>query len=203
MAIKFSKPLHRIAGDGPRDREMLVAQIAKSERATFLPSGRRISRSDAIMAALGVSLAIVCAVFPWYIFYNQEHFGVRAMKFQGNQSSRAPGSITSQPMRVGQPMDVRDMPIMDLDLISTATVPGPGEPTQMPEMEDQPFPPDTVEYHLIHVANGRAMIEDEDGIWVVQPGSILPDSSRVATIEQRDGRWVLVTTFDRIIELLP
>jgi hypothetical protein len=47
------------------------------------------------------------------------------------------------------------------------------------------------------------MIEDEDGIWVVQPGSILPDSSRVAAIEQREGRWVLVTTFDRIIELIP
>lgn len=203
MAIRFSKPLHRIAGDGPRDREMLVAQIAKSERSSLLPSGRKFSRSDVIMAALGVSLAIVSAAFPWYIFYNQEQFGVRAMKFQGNPSSRAPASLSPQPPRIGQPMDVRDMPIMEFDLISTATVPGAEEPTEVPELEDQPFPPDTIEYHLIHVANGRAMIEDEDGIWVVQPGSILPDSSRVAAIEQREGRWVLVTTFDRIIELIP
>ena len=203
MAIRFSRPLRRIAGDGPLDREMLVAQIAKSERPSLLTRRRRISRSDAIMAVLGVSLAVVCAVFPWYIFYNQEQFGVRAMKFEGNQSSRAPASLSHQPMRVGQPMDVRDVPIMELDLLSTATVPGAGEQTEVPELEDQPFPPDTVEYHLIHVANGRAMIEDEDGIWVVQPGSILPDSSRVAAIEQREGRWVLVTTFDRIIELIP
>ena len=203
MAISFSKPLHRMAGDGQRDREMLVAEIAKSERPSLLPAGRRISRSDAVMAVLGVSLAIVCAAFPWYIFYNQEQFGVRAMKFQGNQTSRAPASLSPQPLRIGQPMDVRDVPIMELDLISTATVPGAEEPTELPELQDQPFPPDTIEYHLIHVANGRAMIEDEDGIWVVQPGSILPDSSRVAAIEQREGRWVLVTTFDRIIELIP
>ncbi|MCG6115534.1 MAG: hypothetical protein MEQ84_10085 [Mesorhizobium sp.] len=203
MAISFSKPLPREAADGVLDREILVAQIAKSERPSLFPSRRRISRSDAIMAALGVGLAIVCAVFPWYIFYNQEQFGVRAMKFQGNPSARAPSSLSPQPTRVGQPMDVRDVPVMDLDLLSTATVPGPSEVPEVIELEDQPFPADTVEYQLIHVANGRAMIEDEDGIWVVQPGSILPDASRVATIEQRDGKWVLVTTFDRTVELAP
>ena len=203
MAISFSKPLPREAADGVLDREILVAQIAKSERPSLLGSRRRISRSDAIMAALGVGLAIVCAVFPWYIFYNQEQFGVRAMKFQGNPSARAPSSLSPQPTRIGQPMDVRDVPVMDLDLLSTATVPGPSEVPEVIELEDQPFPADTVEYQLIHVANGRAMIEDEDGIWVVQPGSILPDASRVATIEQRDGKWVLVTTFDRTVELAP
>lgn len=203
MAISFSKPLPRAAEDGVLDREILVAEIARSERPSLIPSRRKISRSDAIVAALGVGLAIVCALFPWYIFYNQEQFGVRAMKFQGNQSGRAPSSLSPQPMRVGQPMDVRDMPVMDLDLISTATVPGPGEVPEVIELEDQPFPPDTVEYQLIHVVNGRAMIADEDGIWVVQPGSILPDSSRVSSIERRDGTWVLVTTFDRTVELTP
>lgn len=203
MAISFSKPLPRKATDGVLDREILVAQIAKSERPSLIPSRRKISRGDAIMAALGVGLAVVCAVFPWYIFYNQEQFGVRAMKFQGNQSGNAPSSLSPQPARVGQPMNVRDIPIMDLDLISTATVPGPSELPEVVELEDQPFPPDTVEYQLIHVANGRAMIADEDGIWVVQPGSILPDSSRVANIEKRNGTWVLVTTFDRTVELTP
>jgi len=202
MAISFSKPLPRKAEDGVLDREILVAQIAKSERPGLFAS-RRINRGDAIMAALGVGLAIVCALFPWYIFYNQEQFGVRAMKFQGNQSGNAPSSVSPQPMRVGQPMDVRDMPIMDLDLISTATATGPSEVPEVIELEDQPFPPDTVEYQLIHVVNGRAMIADADGIWVVQPGSILPDSSRVASIEQRDGTWVLVTTLDRTVELTP
>jgi len=203
MAISFNKPLPREAEDGVLDREILVAKIARSERPSLLARRRKISRSDAIMAVLGVCLAVVSAAFPWYIFYNQEQFGVRAMKFQGNQSSRSPSSLSPQPLRVGQPMNVRDMPVMDLDLISTATVPGPSEAAEVIELEDQPFPPDTVEYQLIHVANGRAMIADEDGIWVVQPGSILPDASRVASIEQRDGTWVLVTTFDRTVELTP
>lgn len=200
MAINFSNPLRRTSGDATQDREMLVAQIAKSERPAILTRRGKFSRSDAVMAALGVGLALVCAIFPWYIFYNQEQFGVRAMKFEGNPSNRAPGSLSPQPLRIGQPMNTRDIPVMELDLLATATVPAPEEATEVVEIVDQPFPPDTVEYHLIHVANGRAMIEDGDGIWVVQPGSILPDSSRVAAIEQRDGRWVIVTTFDRIIE---
>ena len=47
------------------------------------------------------------------------------------------------------------------------------------------------------------MIEDEAGLWVVQTGSTLPDSSRVASIEQRNGKWVLVTSTDRVIALTP
>ena len=44
------------------------------------------------------------------------------------------------------------------------------------------------------------MIEDSAGLWVVQPGSTLPDSSRVRSIEQRKGKWVLVTSTDRVLE---
>lgn len=203
MAISFSKPLPREAEDGVVDREILVAQIARSERPSLFAWRHKISRGDAIMAVLGVCLAVASAAFPWYIFYNQEQFGVRAMKFQGNQYGSTPSSLSRQPTRVGRPMDVREIPVMNLDLISTATVPGPDEAPEVVELVDQPFPPDTVEYHLLHVANGRAMIADDDGIWVVQPGSILPDASRVAAIEQRDGTWVLVTTLDRVVELTP
>ena len=37
------------------------------------------------------------------------------------------------------------------------------------------------------------MIEDDSGLFIVQRGSMLPEFSRVASIEERDGRWVLVT----------
>jgi hypothetical protein len=59
------------------------------------------------------------------------------------------------------------------------------------------------QFRLVHVANGRAMIEDDAGLWVVQAGSMLPDSSRVARIEKRDGKWVLVTSTDRVVALTP
>ncbi|RUW32821.1 hypothetical protein EOA37_31525, partial [Mesorhizobium sp. M2A.F.Ca.ET.015.02.1.1] len=57
------------------------------------------------------------------------------------------------------------------------------------------------EFKMVHVANGRAMIEDDTGLWVVQRGSVLPDSSRVASIEQRGGKWVIVTSTDKVIQL--
>ncbi|MBL8582290.1 MAG: hypothetical protein JNL61_08700 [Rhizobiaceae bacterium] len=69
----------------------------------------------------------------------------------------------------------------------------------MPGPEEQPFPAEKVVFHLVHVANGRAMIADDSGLWVVQKGSVLPDSSKVASIEQRNGRWVLVTTRDEVL----
>jgi hypothetical protein len=47
------------------------------------------------------------------------------------------------------------------------------------------------------------MIEDADGLWVVQRGSRLPDASRVVAIEQRGASWVLVTSNDRIVKLQP
>ena len=45
------------------------------------------------------------------------------------------------------------------------------------------------------------MIEDDSGLFIVQRGDILPDSSRVASIEDREGRWVLVTDVGLVLEL--
>jgi len=52
----------------------------------------------------------------------------------------------------------------------------------------------------MHVANGRALIEDARGMYIVRVGSILPDNSRLATLEQRDGAWVIVTSNGDIIK---
>jgi hypothetical protein len=45
------------------------------------------------------------------------------------------------------------------------------------------------------------MIQDDTGLWIVQRGSVLPDSSRVSAIEQRGGKWVLVTSTGQVVEL--
>lgn len=54
-------------------------------------------------------------------------------------------------------------------------------------------------YKLVHIADGRAMIEDEHGMTIVERGSKLPDNNKVEAIEQRDGRWVMVTSADEIL----
>ena len=65
-----------------------------------------------------------------------------------------------------------------------------GEAVPVP---DQPFPTAPRNFRLLKVIKDQAMIEDATGIFVVRKGDVLPDRTKVATLEQRDGKWVLVT----------
>ncbi|MDX8477608.1 hypothetical protein RFN28_03830 [Mesorhizobium sp. VK24D] len=154
-------------------------------------------RSDFVVAALGITLGLICALFPWYIFFNQEQFGVQAIKFggSGSNSGRAGGGVSADR---STPLTARDVPSADIDLLATGTV--QDDPAPAPAPGEQPFPAASA-FKMVHVANGRAMIEDDTGLWIVQRGSILPDSSRVASIEQRAGKWVIVTDANKVIEL--
>lgn len=153
-------------------------------------------RSDFVVAALGITLGLICALFPWYIFFNQEQFGVQAIKFggTGTNSGRAGGGVVAER---SAPLTAKDVPAANLDLLATGTV----QDDPNPAPAEQPFPADATKFRMVHVANGRAMIEDDAGLWIVQRGSILPDSSQVSSIEQRNGKWVMVTSTDQVIEL--
>ncbi|ODA96941.1 hypothetical protein BFX40_31580 [Mesorhizobium sp. SEMIA 3007] len=155
-------------------------------------------RSDFVIAALGVTLGLICALFPWYIFFNQEQFGVQAIKFGGtgtNSGREGGGVVTSR----SAPLTAKDLPNTSIDLLATGTVQDDATPAQPPG--DQPFPADVAKFRMVHVANGRAMIEDDTGLWIVQRGSILPDSSTVSSIEQRNGKWVMLTSTNQFIQL--
>ncbi len=155
----------------------------------------RDRRSDITVAALGVTLGLICALFPWYIFFNPEEFGVRAMKFGGSGGGTEPIMLGAQPGRIGAPVASQDIPPMKLDLLATGTATKDEEKDEegTPGLTEQPFPTPVISFRLVQIANGRAKLGDDTGFFVVQPGSILPDNSRVATIEERDGRPVLVT----------
>ena len=155
-------------------------------------------RSDIVFAALGITLGLICALFPWYIFFNQDQFGVQAIKFGGSGTNAGRVSGGSQMENSGQPLTANDVP--DVDLFATGTLQDPEDNTQPPGVDEQPFPADP-KFRMVHVANGRAMIEDDAGLWIVQRGSKLPDSSVVSSIEQRGGKWVMVTSADQVIEL--
>lgn len=153
---------------------------------------RGLSKGDIAITAGGLCLAFACAAFPWYVFYNQEQFGIREMRFSGNMTPGRIGITDAPAPFTADPMTADDFPIMELDLFTTASavIDAP-----RPVIVDQPFPePAPVSYRIVHIANGRAMIEDEGGYFVVQPGSTLPDATRAASIEQRDGKWVLVNS---------
>ncbi len=162
---------------------------------------KKRDRGDMVVAALGVTLGLTCALFPWYIFFNQEKFGVRGFVFEGRGSMTSPSNLVYQPELINRPFSTGEVPRMNLDFFPTATLPAEEDEIRAVPASEQPFPSDLITFRLVHVANGRAMIQDEDGLWVVQRGSRLPDASEVASIEQRDGNWVLVTTLDKVVEL--
>ena len=192
----------RLPGDRPASPKKPRLRI-DSGRSKPKGSSQAARSSDVTIAALGITLGLICALFPWYIFLNQEKFGIRAVKFEGRVPPAAE-PIGSQAMRIGAPIGVGKVPLIQLDPVATGTPFGKkGGDDRAPGLDEQPFPADFQQFKLVHVANGRAMIEDNAGLWVVQPGSLLPDSSRVASIEQRSGKWVLVTSDDRVIETMP
>jgi hypothetical protein len=165
------------------------------------PDRKKDRRSDLVVAALGVTLGLICALFPWYIFFNQEQFGVQTIAFGGRGHNS--GRIVVDPRPVGDATlaALQDMP-KNLDLFTTGALQAKAEASdKAPGMDQQPFPAEAAEFRLVHVANGRAMIEDNAGLWVVQQGSTLPDSTSVKSIERRKGQWVLVTSADRVIEI--
>jgi hypothetical protein len=178
---------------GGKHRAMALFGAAIARIGAFRPG-------DWLLAAGGVALAAVCAVFPWYIFYNQDQFGVRPLTFSGEQGRNDGSHPMGLPGLVGERMPLALDSFPQIDFTPTGTVPdAPAfDPADIPE---QPYPGDLRHFRLIHAENGRAMIEDEDGFWMVQRGSLLPDGSRLARIEQRGSGWVLVTTADTEIPL--
>nr|WP_292834195.1 hypothetical protein [Mesorhizobium sp.] len=166
-----------------------------------MPAKKESRRSDLVIAGLGLALGLTCALFPWYIFFNQDQFGVQAIRFGGKGHNAGRATVDARPGDGAPPAD-QQIPDNALDLFSTGTLQvKPEDADKAASLEQQPFPAEATQFRLVHIANGRAMIEDDAGLWVVQQGSVLPDSSVVRSIEERNGRWVLVTSTDKVIEI--
>jgi hypothetical protein len=152
---------------------------------------------DRALACLGLALAGASAVLPWYVFFNEEKFGIHVAR--GGDRSRdlpdwpARNAFTVSPLAMLNRNDKQLMAVVP-DLMTTATVTDRGREDLTGEAAvNQPFPGKSP-FRLLHVANGRALIEDAGGMYLVRLGSILPDNSRLAAMEQRDGKWVIVTS---------
>jgi hypothetical protein len=151
---------------------------------------------DRALAGLGLALAGASAFFPWYVFFNQDKFGIHVA--QGDRSRDLPdwparNVFSVSPLAMvnkNDPQRKTEVP----DPMTTATVSEIGrEDLAGQAAVNQPFPGKSP-FRLLHVANGRALIEDTGGMYLVRAGSILPDNSRLAAMEQRSGKWVIVTS---------
>jgi hypothetical protein len=179
------------------DADEKIQPIRRTERT-------RYSTSDKVTVGAGVLLAAGAAFFPWYVFLNPGKFSVPAL-WQG-RTRDLPETAPREVMSVS-PMAMidndKDPPLESVDPVATATTPGLGKESKLgAPLEtglDQPLPVSDG-FRLMHVANGRALIEDARGMYIVRVGSILPDNSRLATLEQRGGAWVIVTSNGDVIK---
>ena len=154
-------------------------------------------RTDRILGGTGILIAAAAAMFPWYVFFNEEKFGIRIAGWEQLENlpadSAARRPFSSSP--ISTPKTGNEMPPEVVDRVVTATISKLGETKDgAPPLEEIQPMPGRAGFRLLHVSNGRAMIEDTSGMYMVQVGSILPDNSRVATVEQRGGKWVIVTS---------
>jgi hypothetical protein len=161
---------------------------------------------DRVLAVAGFLLATAAAFFPWYVFFNQEDFGIAPMGYTESRDLPETGGrsfVNVSPLAIPDEKDGTAQP-SPFDPIITATVSGEGEgPSGAPALTaidpDKSFP-GKPRYKLLHVANGRALIEDKSGMYIVRIGSVLPDNSRLATLEKRDGQWVIITSNGEVIQ---
>jgi hypothetical protein len=173
------------------DADETVAPPRQEKRKKFWTSDRIIGYS-------GAALALTAAFFPWYVFFNSAKFGIDATvsmiarNFPGwaerSTFSQSPSAFTNDGVAATEKAAQ--------DPLLTGTVPGlDAVRTRRDDAAavDQPFPSPATGFHLLHVSKGKALIEDDNGVYVVGPGSPLPDLSKVASLEQRDGEWVIVT----------
>ncbi|MBU4531130.1 MAG: flagellar protein [Hoeflea sp.] len=171
-----------------------------------VPVAKSGRSGDRVFAVAGFVLATAAAFFPWYVFFNQESFGIAPMGYTDTRDlPETPGRavVTVSPLAIPDEED-GSAPASAFDPIITATVPesgdqGNGSSRALSEDPIQPFP-GKPQYRLLHVANGRALIEDRSGMYIVRIGSVLPDNSRLATLEQRDGKWVIITSNGEVIQ---
>ncbi len=158
---------------------------------------------DRFIRLAGVALAGMAAFFPWYVFLNPEKFSVPPLwQDNGRPLDRVP-SLAPMGTSFSASAEKGGTTTADpaIDTLATATVPSAAgvkdgdDPTDI----QQPFPASTA-FRLMHVANGRALIEDSSGMYIVRVGSTLPDNSKLATLEERNGKWVLITSRGDIYE---
>lgn len=160
--------------------------------------------TDRMLAGAGILLAAGAAFFPWYVFFNEDKFGIRvaAIDHTRDLPHTGPRNVFSvSPMAMVNKNKNPNPQSLPIDQLTTATVSAAGKEREAKPAvvdEEQPFPGQTG-FHLLHVANGRAMIEDRSGMYMVRIGSILPDKSKLAALEQRDGKWVIVTSRGDVI----
>jgi hypothetical protein len=167
------------------------------------PRPKAFSLVDAVLVGTGVGLAVASATFPWYVFLNPQAFGVAALNFDGQP---LPADIsgpfyTPSVQWSAVPIAMDDPAELPLDHSATGTARVDDQKASSVRRKVAIAAKGPLNFELVYVANGLAMIRDAAGLWIVRRGSVLPDNTVVMAIEQHSGGWTLRTSDNRVLEL--
>lgn len=163
----------------------------------------KIREFDRVLTGGLMMVAAAAAALPWYVFLNPEKFGISGKGWEAlkHVPQRGGGGVEAVIPHVEEDK-VADGKMtqtgVDIDAVVTATVPTSGQ--AQADADDaiaQPFPGGD-NFKLLHVSNGRVLIEDKSGMFLVQVGSILPDESRLLSLSNVNGKWQIITSAGQV-----
>lgn len=196
----------RQSGGLPED----TAGPAKSQGATFASFLKKlfglfglVSLVDQILVSTGLAAALASAGFAVMMmstdhshpmFGGIEHLMLFAQPLHRNDPTLMARTEKEQPAEPG------------IDYNTTGTIPH----RQLPGVDRDDLPPlrlpatePVIKAYVVQEARiGIALVQGRGAAYRVLPGAFLPGAGRVLSIEQRDGRWVVVTTQGVIIDRL-
>ncbi|MEZ5811869.1 MAG: hypothetical protein R3D45_10700 [Rhizobiaceae bacterium] len=148
---------------------------------------------DTALGLFGVALAAGSLYFPWYVYRHSDRFQPPRIEYSGNTE------LYGEPEdRTGVLWLQAQLPQGTiLDPIETGTVDKPQEEETAGEARGEPTR--SAAYRLVFVANGRALVRDDTGVFVVTPNSTLPDGQRVTEFRSVDDQWELLTSGNEIV----
>ncbi|TCD16194.1 hypothetical protein [Oricola cellulosilytica] len=158
---------------------------------------------DYVLSVVGLLIGTAAALFPWHVYFNPESYGPPEMAF--SRGGVVPPDEDAVPSS-GTPLFefetgrfVRaDTPPASVDRLTTGKVDPNAGASGDP---DQPFPGNGRAFTLFAVHDGRALVGDMDGVYLVSRKSRLPDGTTLEAIE-RDGKgWHIVTSDKRLIRV--
>lgn len=152
---------------------------------------------DAALWLGGFALAAASMGFPWYVYLHPDNFSPPRIEYSGN--SELYGEPEDRPSAFVSRLYSRSGTI--LDPIETGSVaPAANENAATAA---QPFPGRASAYRLVHVANGRALVRDDTGIFMVRLNSSLPDGQKVNEFRRGENGWELITSGNQVVSADP
>ena len=149
---------------------------------------------DWLFGAAGLCLAVVSLYFPWHAYFHPESYSPPQISFSGNSE------IFGEPEdRLPRTNSAALKPVDGdiLDPLVTGTV--TKDETGPASAAEQPFPEADLSYSVVFVANKRALIRDESGIFMIGVSSRLPDGSKVTSIRKTDRGWEVLTSENKVL----